>query len=102
MLGQLHDNQDERWGLYHVCPTGYTSWHSYAAFAIAYARQIGWPVCLLNEAISGIASADYPVKAPRPRNSRLSTAKLRDAFGLALPHWHTGVRDVVAQLERPA
>jgi dTDP-4-dehydrorhamnose reductase len=45
-----------------------------------------------------IASAEYPVAAARPANSRLDTKKLREVFGLVLPPWQDGVRAVVAEL----
>jgi dTDP-4-dehydrorhamnose reductase len=34
-----------------------------------------------------IATADYPLPAPRPANSRLDTSRLRSRFDLVLPDW---------------
>jgi dTDP-4-dehydrorhamnose reductase len=41
---------------------------------------------------------DYPLAAARPANSRLSSAKLRDAFGIELPDWRRGVDLVLHEL----
>ena len=36
-------------------------------------------------------SAAYAQAAPRPKNSRLDTTKLRTAFDVVLPDWQQGV-----------
>jgi len=88
-------SDDPRWGIYHVAPQGDTSWHGYATYAIAYAQRQGWPVKLAVQAIEAIRTEDYPLPAPRPRNSRLSTAKLQRYFGLHLPTWQSGIDAVI-------
>lgn len=99
MLARLQDRDDSRWGLYHLCPRGETSWHGYASYLIAKARELGWPIQLSDDRIEGITSAQFPTKAIRPKNSRLSTAKLTQAFGLSLPDWQEGVDRVLHLIE---
>ncbi|MCD8536514.1 MAG: dTDP-4-dehydrorhamnose reductase [Burkholderiaceae bacterium] len=99
MLQQIQHPSDPRWGVYHLCPTGYTSWHGYAVYLIEKAREMGWPIQLANESIIGIASSEFPVKARRPHNSRLSTQKLQQTFAIALPDWRVGVDQVLQVLE---
>ena len=89
---------DPRWGIYHLVADGETNWHEYATYVIEQARQAGVPIRVAQGAIAGIASKDYPVPAPRPSNSRMETNKLRQAFGVSLPHWHEGVDEVLAQI----
>jgi dTDP-4-dehydrorhamnose reductase len=43
-----------------------------------------------------IASADYPLPAPRPANSRLDCTKFRRDFGLTLPDWRIGLIDCLS------
>ncbi|MGD9522080.1 MAG: dTDP-4-dehydrorhamnose reductase, partial [Tepidiphilus sp.] len=86
-------------GLYHLAPTGETSWYDYAAFVFERARESGWPLAL--EALEPIASADYPTAAPRPANSRLDTTRLTTTFGLRLPPWQDEVARTVAVLAEP-
>jgi len=45
-----------------------------------------------------VASSAFPTPARRPLNSRLSTAKLRNTFGLALPPWQQGVERMLAEV----
>jgi dTDP-4-dehydrorhamnose reductase len=39
-----------------------------------------------------ITTAEYPSPARRPRNSVLDNGKLRQAFGIELPDWKTGLK----------
>jgi dTDP-4-dehydrorhamnose reductase len=93
---------DLRWGLYHLVASGHTNWHAYARYVIAQARAAGWPIKIQDQAISPIATKDYPVAAPRPLNSRLDTHKLCQAFNLTLPEWRVGVDEVLQALKSPA
>ena len=85
-------------GLYHLTASGETNWCDYARFVITAAQIAGKPLKLGPADIKPITSAEYPVPAPRPANSRLSTEKFRTTFGLPLPHWEDGVRDVLLQV----
>lgn len=76
-------------GLYHLAPTGETTWHAYASYVIEFAQNHGEE--LLVEAVNPIATSEYPTQANRPLNSRLDTAKLRNSFTLHLPDWQSGV-----------
>ncbi len=85
-------------GLYHLAARGETSWHGYARFVIEAARRAGQPIRVAPEAIAAIPTSAYPTAARRPLNSRLSTAKLENAFGLHLPQWQTGVERTLAEI----
>ncbi len=78
-------------GTYHVVAAGEVSWHGYARHVIGWAQQRGLALKCGPEAVSPIATSDYPTPARRPLNSRLATGKLRSTFDLTLPDWQTGV-----------
>ena len=84
-------------GLYHCVAGGQTSWFEYARFVIEHARRAGLPLRVGADAIQPIPSSTYPTPARRPLNSRLSTLKLRQAFGLQLPHWQLGVERMLTE-----
>lgn len=84
-------------GTYHCVAGGETSWHGYARLVIETARAAGQPVKVAADAIRPIPTSAYPTPATRPLNSRLSTAKLRQAFGLVPPPWQHGVERVLAE-----
>lgn len=64
---------DVRWGLYNVAPSGETSWHGLARHVVARAVTNGQVLKLQPENIAPISAAEYPTAAARPRNSRLSS-----------------------------
>jgi dTDP-4-dehydrorhamnose reductase len=78
-------------GTYHLAASGETTWHGYAQWVIEQARQrhpqAPWRV----QAIDPVPTRAFPTPAQRPHNSRLNTARLQSAFGLALPPWQQGV-----------
>ena len=94
----LAPGTDPRWGLYHLTASGQTSWFYYAQYVLSQARARGWPIKVADDNIEAIATADYPVAAPRPHNSKLDTSKIRKTFNVVLPDWTEGVDDVLAEL----
>lgn len=71
--------ETERFGIYHATNEGFCSWAEFA-------QQV---LCLSGSsaAVQRIPSADYPAKAPRPQNSRLSKRSLDEAGFMRLPAW---------------
>lgn len=85
-------------GLYHLVAAGETSWHGYARHVIARAIARGQDLKAGPEAVRPIPTSAYPTPARRPLNSRLDTEKLRDAFGLSLPHWASQVDRLIDEI----
>lgn len=92
---RLASSQAPRDGLYHLTPRGETSWCGFARMILATARDRGLPLRCPPERVAAITTADYPLPARRPLNSRLSIAKLEQALGERLPAWQDGVPAVV-------
>lgn len=90
--------QPELSGLYHLVASGEISWHGYAGFVLDYARHTGISLKVAPEAIQPVPTSAFPTPARRPLNSRLDTKKLRDAFGLTLPVWQTGVTRMLTEV----
>lgn len=85
-------------GIYHLVAAGETTWHGYASHVIAKARQIKPDSALRVNVIAPVPTASFPTPAQRPLNSRLSTHKLQQAFGLVLPPWQQGVDRMLAEI----
>lgn len=77
-------------GVYHMTARGSTTWYGFAG---AIFREKN-----LSVQVSAISSSDYPTPARRPRNSLLDNAKLAKTFGVHLPSWEVGLRDVLARV----
>ncbi|MFN4359178.1 MAG: dTDP-4-dehydrorhamnose reductase [Hylemonella sp.] len=84
-------------GIYHVAAAGETSWHGYARFILQHAHAARRVLKAGPEQVQAIPSSAYPTPAKRPHNSRLDTTRLRNTFGLHLPHWQDGVTRMLAE-----
>jgi len=80
-------------GVYHLVPSGETTWFGLAQYVFGLAREWGVPIKAVPE---GIPTSAYPTPARRPHNSRLDNRKLQAAFGLQLPEWQQGVQHMLA------
>lgn len=85
-------------GTYHAVAAGETSWHGYARHVIEFARRAGEPIRVAPDAIRPVPSSAYAQAAPRPRNSRLDTRRLRETFGMSLPPWQDGVDRMLREI----
>lgn len=85
-------------GLYHLAAAGETTWYRYARFVLEQAAAAGVSLKVTADAVDTLASEAYPTAAKRPSNSRLSTNRLENAFGLRLPHWQEGVARMLAEV----
>jgi dTDP-4-dehydrorhamnose reductase len=74
----------DRRGVYNLTCGGATSWHGFAE-AI---RDFSGARCK----VIPVATAEYPLPAPRPPDSRLDNAKVEATFGVRLPDWHDALR----------
>jgi dTDP-4-dehydrorhamnose reductase len=83
-----------RFGTYHLAGQGDATWADLARHVFEVSRIHGGPFAQVN----GIPTAFYPTRAIRPMNSRLCCAKARDAFGVELGDWRSGVGRVVQRL----
>jgi dTDP-4-dehydrorhamnose reductase len=83
-------------GTYHAAASGQTSWHAYARHVIDWARAHGHELKV--GSIDAVPSSAFATAARRPLNSRLSTARLQQVFGLHLPDWQVGVERMLAEV----
>lgn len=75
-------------GTYHLVAAGETSWFGVAKFVLEQAEARGLAIRVKPSQLQAISADEYQLIAKRPKNSRMDTDKLRQAFGIQLPHWH--------------
>lgn len=85
-------------GIYHLAAGGETSWHGFAQAVVQGALARGAKLKMAPEAVRAIATAEYPLPAKRPANSRLDTSRLCNTFGFVMPPWQVGLDHVLSQL----
>lgn len=91
-------NVEAMTGVFHLAATGEATWHAYASEVVQYAADRGVELKAGADAIEAISTAEYPLPAPRPRNSMLDTTKLRERFGVFLPDWKSGIHHLLDQI----
>jgi dTDP-4-dehydrorhamnose reductase len=78
-------------GIFHAAGSGATTWFGLAVATFEEAGRHGAKI----PEVAPIATADWPTPAKRPANSRLDCTKLRDVFGVQLPHWRASLTRTV-------
>ncbi len=78
----------DAYGTFHLAGSGGTSWYDFT--------QALYQACDIQTSVFPIPSADYPLPAPRPAYSVLTS--MQDPV-ISLPPWEEGVRDFAIQLK---
>ncbi|HAP21574.1 MAG TPA: dTDP-4-dehydrorhamnose reductase [Lachnospiraceae bacterium] len=82
--------QTDKYGVYHVTNDGICSWYE---FACEIFKQTGMDV-----EVMPLTTAEYPAKAARPFNSRMSKEKLERAGFEILPAWQDALKRYLQQI----
>ena len=85
-------------GVYHLVASGETTWHGYADHVIAQAKQMRPDLAWQVSELAAVPTSAFPTPATRPLNSRLSTHKLQQTFGVVLPAWQLGVDRMLTEI----
>jgi len=83
-----------RYGSFHLAGRGRTNWSGFARHVFAVSKGCGGPFAEVED----IGTQDFPTRARRPQNSRLSCAKLEHVFGWRPPDWQESCGKVVERL----
>lgn len=79
-------------GLYHFSNEGVCSWYD---FAHEIARLAGHDACR----VLPCHTDEFPTGVQRPRYSVLDKTKIKDTFGLRIPHWRDALADCLERLK---
>jgi dTDP-4-dehydrorhamnose reductase len=85
----LSTNQFE---IYHYSSEGECSWYEFAKAAI----QLANIPCQVNP----VTSEQYPQQASRPFYSVLDKTKIKEQFGIVIPHWRESLKECVEMLAK--
>jgi dTDP-4-dehydrorhamnose reductase len=87
-------------GIYHVACAGETSWHGFATEIFQQAARRG--ARLKVKTVTPVDSGGYPVKAVRPKNSRLDCTKFLTTFGARAVPWQEALAAPLTRLLGPS
>ena len=82
-------NEQNR-GIYHFTNMGVCSWYDFATEIMEQSNL----KCVVNP----INSSEYPTRATRPFYSVLDKTKIKQTFGLEIPHWKKSLVQCIKQL----
>ena len=83
--------ETDKYGIYHATNEGICTWYE---FACEIFKQAG-----MNVKVSPVSSAEYPAKAKRPSNSRMSKEKLTENGFEKLPTWQDALSRYLKEIE---
>ncbi len=83
--------ETEKYGIYHATNEGICTWYE---FACEIFRQAG-----MNVKVSPVLASEYPAKAKRPSNSRMSKEKLTENGFEKLPTWQNALERYLKEIE---
>ena len=83
--------QTDKYGRYHATNEGICTWYE---FACEIFRQAG-----IDVEVAPVASDEYPSKAKRPENSRMSKKKLKENGFELLPSWQYALKRYLKEIE---
>ena len=82
-------------GIYHYSNEGVTSWYD---FALAIHRLAGIEGCQ----VKPLHTDEYPTPAHRPHYSVLDKTKIKNTYGLQIPHWEESLSQCIAKIDQPS
>ncbi|MEM6699669.1 MAG: dTDP-4-dehydrorhamnose reductase [Bacteroidota bacterium] len=77
-------------GTYHYSNEGVTSWYDFAKAIFELER--------IETKVFPIETKDYPTAAARPPFSVLNKTKVKDTFGIHIPHWRESLQECLKAL----
>ena len=78
-------------GIYHFSNEGVTSWYD---FTKAIHRLAGITTCRVRP----LHTAEYPTPAARPHYSVLDKTKIKQTYGIDIPHWEESLADCIEHI----
>lgn len=77
-------------GIYHYSNEGVCSWYDFTVKILEIAG--------INSRVHPIETKDYPTRAVRPPYSVLNKSKIKQTYGIAIPHWESSLRVCLERL----
>ena len=78
-------------GIYHYSNEGVCSWYD---FAVVIFRETG-----IQCSVSPVESDMFPTPAPRPAYSVMDKSKIRNTYGISIPHWQESLKKCINNLQ---
>lgn len=87
----IEEDKLDRTGIYHFTDEGVCSWYDFAK-----------EICDISGHLCDVRpcrTSDYPSKTKRPHYSVLDKTKVKETFGMEIPHWKDSLKFCIRQIE---
>jgi len=84
IAGQVGNGLKSKWGTYHYCGRGSTTWHGFAEAIFEMAKPL---ISLKVRNVESISTDAYPTPVKRPVNSVLDCRRIQKEFGIRNRPW---------------
>lgn len=95
IAGYIQKNREIRWGTYHYCGMGKTSWYGFAEKIFEIAKK--YESFKVKQVIP-ISTDEYPTPAKRPAGSVLDCGLIYKYFGIIQRPWEESLKEMITQL----
>jgi dTDP-4-dehydrorhamnose reductase len=85
-----HQDIDKAAGIFHYSNEGVSSWYDFAVAIMDLSN--------LSCQVNPLETSEYPTPAKRAAYSVLNKRKIKDTFGLAIPHWHHSLKNCIQRI----
>lgn len=96
LADQFRAGKEMHWGHFNYSGAEVVSWYGFAEYIFQQAYRAG--VIPKEPAVSPIKTEEYPTAAQRPEYSVLSTAKIRELYGIEASDWQSAVSGLMPKL----
>jgi len=95
IISKIKHSSDIKWGTYHYCGLGITTWHKFAEEILNLASQY---ISIKTTNVKRISTAEYPTEAIRPCFSALDCSLIKKNLGINPKPWQDSLKTVIRQL----
>ena len=95
IISKIKHSGDIKWGTYHYCGIGITTWHVFTEEILNLASRY---ISIKTTNVKPISTAEYPTDAARPCFSALDCSLIKKNFGINPKPWQDSLKTVIRRL----
>ncbi|MBW2663306.1 MAG: dTDP-4-dehydrorhamnose reductase [Deltaproteobacteria bacterium] len=93
---RIRNGSKIKWGTYHYCGHGITTWHKFAKTIFEISREYD---SMENPMVEPVTTSEYPTKAKRPAFSALDCSLIHKNFGISVKPWQESLKRTIRALK---
>jgi dTDP-4-dehydrorhamnose reductase len=99
VISKILKSDSKAYGVYHFTNEGETNWYEFARTILEMGKKYGLIDANKKVNIKPISTEEYPTKAKRPKNSKMSKEKLKRSFNVNILHWRKALEEFIKEIK---